>query len=592
MMRPLFAGFVSAVLAVPALIAQAPASDQDVILRAMTDEIDRSRALRVVDLDKPYYIEYQLEDADTLNAAASLGGLVTSERNRMRIPQVQVRTGGYDFDNTNHVYSGYYSGGRYDPDSWPLDNNYGILRQCFWLATDRAYKASLEALARKRASLKNAATTDTLPDFSKVEPVRSVQVVHLPGVDQAAWTNRVVKLSEIFNAYPELYQSAVETQVYRGIAYFANSEGTLERSPDIAVELRARASAQAADGMPLHDAATFASLEVDGLASDLDMRRAFTQVADNMRALLKAPVGESYSGPVLFEGTAAAQLVAQLIGDNLRVSRRPVSDPGRPAPFLSSDFESKLNSRILPEWIDVVDDATQKEWQGKRLDGYYPFDLEGVQPKPVIVVDKGVLKSFLTTRQPVRDMPGSNGHARLQGGYGARAAAISNLFVRASQAKPDAQLKAQLIDMIKRANKPYGMLVRKLDYPTSASFRELQGLFAGLAQSGSGSRPVSPPVLVYKVYPDGREELVRGLRFRGLNARALRDIVAASEENYQFDYVNNAAPFAMIGAGGFLAPTTVIAPSLLFDDVELERSTDELSRPPLVPPPPLEIAGR
>jgi TldD protein len=590
-MRALLAGFVSLALVVPQLRAQTAAPDQDPVLRSMLDEIERSRALRVVDLDKPYYIEYSLEDAETISASASMGGLLSSNRTRARIPQVQVRTGNYDFDNTNHVYSGYYSGARYDPETWPLDGNYGVLRQCFWLATDRAFKASLESLARKRASLKNAASLESLPDFVKMDPIRSTQPIRLPNADQAVWTERTVKLSELFNAYPELYRSSVEAQVYRGIAYFVNSEGTAERSPDVAVELRARASALAADGMPLHDAAVFASVDMDGIASDLDVRRAFTEVAENIRALVKAPVGEDYSGPVLFDGKAAAQLAAQLIGDNLRISRRPVTDPGRPAPYLASEFETRLNSRVLPEWIDVVDDATQKEWHGKRLAGYYQFDMEGVPPRPVLAIEKGVLKSFLTTRQPVRDMPGSNGHARLQGGYGTRAAAIGNLFVRASQAKPEAQLKAQLIEMIKQQNKPYGLLVRKLDYPTSASLRELRSLFAGMGQSG-GTRPVSPPVLVYKVYPDGREELVRGLRFRGLTARVLRDIVAASEETYTFDFVNNAAPFAMIGAGGFLAPTTVVAPSLLFDDVELERAQDELSKPPLVPPPPIEVAGR
>lgn len=592
MMRRMVAGLVSFALAASALLGQTAAQEQDPVLRAMLDELQRSSALRMVDLDKPYYIEYSLEDADTFNASASLGSLVVSNRSRARIPQVEVRIGGYDFDNTNHIYSGYYSGARYDPERWPLDNNYAILRQCFWLATDRAYKAALESMARKRAALKNAATTDSIPDFSKAEPVRSVQNVRLPNYDESQWTNRAVKLSGLFSAYPEIYTSSVNVQIFRGISYFASSEGSLERTVDNLAQITARASALAGDGMPLHDSATFAALESEGMPSELDTRRAFGEVADNVRALLKAPVGESYSGPVLFESMAAAQLFAQLVGDNLRVPRRPISEPGHPAPHLASDFETKLNSRVLPDWMDVVDDANQREWRGKRLLGYYPFDMEGVPPKPVVAIEKGVLKSFLTTRQPVRNVSGSNGHARLQGGYGAHSAAISNLFVKASEAKPAAQLKAQLIELCKQRGKPYGLLVRKLDYPTSASMRELQAEFAGMAQSGSNARPVSSPVLIYRVYPDGREELVRGLRFRGLTARSLRDIVAASEESYAFDFINNGAPFAMIGAGGYLAPSTVIAPALLFDEIELQRAEDELSKPPLVPPPPLDTATR
>lgn len=590
-MRSVAAAALALAAVAAALIAQSPAPADDTILKAMVDELDRSKALKVVDLDKPYYIEYLLEDADLLSASASLGALVNSSHSRARVPQVRVRVGDYAFDNTNHVYSEYYFGARYDPEQWPLDNNYGLLRQCFWLATDRAYKTAVEAIARKRATLKNTASTESLGDFSKAEPVRNIGSAKVPAVDDAAWTNRVVKTSELFSAYPELFKSNVMAQVYRGVAYFANSEGSVERSTDVLVQFSATASAQAADGMPVHDLAVLPALDPAHTPPDAEVRRVFSQVAENVRALLNAPPGESYSGPVLFDREAAAQLMAQLVGDNLRVPRRPVSEPGRPAPHVASEFESRMGSRVLPEWMDVVDDATQTEWKGHRLIGAYPFDVEGIPPKPVVAVEKGILKAFLTTRQPVRNAGGSTGHARLGGNYGVRTAAISNLFVRASESKPAADLKAQLLDLVKQRGKPYGIIVRKLDYPTSASVRELQSWFPGVTQSGGASRPVTPPVLAYRVYPDGREELVRGLRFRSLNSRALRDILAASQETWAFDFVNNAAPFAYPGAGGYLAPSTVVSPALLFDEVELERGQEELARPPLVPPPPIESAG-
>lgn len=253
--------------------------------------------------------------------------------------------------------------------------------------------------------------------------------------------------------------------------------------------------------------------------------------------------------------------------------------------FLPSEFETKLGSRILPDWIDVTDDPTQAVWNGRPLVGYEPFDLEGVSGKAVPVVEKGVLKNFLTTRQPVKNFPASNGHARLPGAYGARSAAITNLFIKASQAVPEADLKKKLIEMCKERSKPYGMLVRKLDFPYSAGGAELRQLAASSAQSGGSVRPLSPPLLVYRVYPDGREELVRGLRFRGVSTRSLRDILGASEETALFEYVNNAAPLAMLGAGGVLAPTSVIAPGLLFEEIEFEFPQEQLPKLPVVPPP-------
>ncbi len=86
---------------------------------------------------------------------------------------------------------------------------------------------------------------------------------------------------------------------------------------------------------------------------------------------------------------------------------------------------------------------SEPSWNGKPLIGFYPFDLEGVAPKAVSVIEKGILKSFLTTRQPIKGFPASNGHARLAGSYGASSAAIANLFMKASETTPLADLKKQ-----------------------------------------------------------------------------------------------------------------------------------------------------
>jgi hypothetical protein len=201
----------------------------------------------------------------------------------------------------------------------------------------------------------------------------------------------------------------------------------------------------------------------------------------------------------------------------------------------------------------------------------------------VNVIEKGTLKAFLTTRQPIKGFPVSNGHARLAGSFGASAAAIGNMFVKAGESTPLADLKKRLISMVQERNLPYGMLVRKLDFPYSGGAGDLQSLRQASQQAGA--RAVSPPLLVYRVYPDGHEELVRGLRFRGLSSRALRDILAASQETTLFSYINNGAPLAMMNQGGYLSPTSVVSPGLLFDEIEFEMPMDQLSKPAVVPPP-------
>jgi hypothetical protein len=196
-----------------------------------------------------------------------------------------------------------------------------------------------------------------------------------------------------------------------------------------------------------------------------------------------------------------------------------------------------------------------------------------------------VLKNFLLTRQPMRGFNGSSGHARLPGGFGSNLAAFGNLFVRASETVAPAELKRKMIEICKTRNKPYGILIRKMDFPSSASIDELRRLLTGSASSGGSAKAVSIPILAYRVYPDGREELVRGLRFRGFNARSFKDILAASDENFVFEFLDNSAPMALMGSGGTVAQSCVIAPSVLIDDLEMERMEEEFPKIPIVPPP-------
>lgn len=586
---------IARVLAVTTLLAASAAlllpqknnADDDPILRAMRDELDRSRELRAVGGgdDAPYFFSYDVTDTNQFQVAAVLGSPISVQRLHFRSPQIEVRTGSYDFDDTGHIFSGRYTGVRFDT-SFPLDDDYQALRESLWLGTDAAYKTAVESMSRKRAALNAAAAqTDKLADFSRVEPVKNIGKIARHKIDDAAWTARAVKLSSLFASVPEVLASGVDLQLLDGTTYLLTNEGTSLRYDDSLSRLYARAEGQATDGMMVRDAVSFQALDLDKFAPEGDMRKGVTQVAENVRVLVHAPLGESFSGPTLFEPEAAGQLMAQLLGDNLRAPRKPLAEPGRNINFLPSELETKIGSRILPEWMDVVDDPTQASWQGKPLAGFYEFDLEGVPGKPVSVVEKGVLKNFLTTRQPIRSSATSNGHARLPGGYGARSAAISNLFIKTSQNDSLAALKKKLIDMCKERNKPYGMLVRKLDYPFSAGRNELAALAQSGAQGGGSVRPISPPVLVYRVYPDGREELVRGLRFRGLSTRSLRDLQAASKETALFDYVNNGAPLAILGVGGMLAPTAIVSPALLFEEIEFEVPQEQLPKLPVVPAP-------
>ncbi|MBZ5608238.1 MAG: hypothetical protein LAP38_08275 [Acidobacteriia bacterium] len=569
------------------LLPGAGAQNPDPMLRAMQDELERSRKLHIESLDPLYFIEYRVEDSKVFSATANLGALVSTDESETRTPLVRVRVGNYDFDNSDHIYSDVSGGTRYDPNQLSIDNNYLAFRHVLWLATDRTFKSAEDAIARKRSALKNMNVPDRLPDFSKAAPVEAVLPVRTSAVDQKSWKDRVVKLSAIFSGYPQVLQSGAEIRISQSTNYLVNSEGTVERNSEDLAYLRVEARGLAPDGTSVRDAAMIQAFDAGGLPGEAELRRQVTELAEHVAALAQAPAGEAYDGPMLFEATAAAQLFGQVLGDNLKVTRKPITEPGRTAPYVPSELESRIESRILPEWMDVTDDPSQTQFRGQTLLGHYVYDIEGVAPQPLTLVEKGLLKSFLLTRTPaLKGFESSNGHARMTGGFGARAPGFGNLFIRASQTMPAADMKKTLIDMCQQRKKPYGILVRKLDYPSSASVAEFRRIASGSAQSG-GARPVVLPLLVYKVYPDGKEELVRSVRFRDLSTKSFKDIVAASAESSVFNFVDNNAPFALMGAGSYTASSSVIAPAILFDELELAPVEEEVSKPPIVPAPPL-----
>jgi len=558
--------------------AQNAAPSPDPLFRAMRDEIERSRQLSLPNLEPPYFIQYGVDEQETFTVSASLGGLLSRRRERFRSPEVQVRVGSYKFDNSN--FGGGGGGSRYDLERFPVENSYPVLRRYLWLETDSAYKGAVETLSRKRAALRNITQNEPLDDFAHAEPVHFIRDFQPLVLDAGAWANRVRALSAVFAQFPEVKFSTVDLEASQGGHYLENSEGTEVKVPESVTVLRVRAVAQAADGATVRDFVSFHALNVGGLLDEAELNRGAAEVARNVVALAHAPKGEDYNGPVLFEGAAGAQLFAQVLGENLTVTRRPEGGRGGGAP--AGELEGRIGARVLPDTFDVVDDPARKEWKGRPLFGSYDVDREGVPAKPLQVVEKGVLKSFLLTRQPVHGFEGSNGRARMPGRGGASVAGIGNLIVTSSGSVPAADLKGKLIELMRTRNKPYGMVVRKMDFPSTATTEEAQRVME--SQQGS-AHPVSLPLLVYKVYADGHEELLRGMQFHGLSARSLRDILAAGDDGAPFDFMDSAAPFALVGYASFATEACVVAPSVLIDDLELRAVVDEQPNLPLAPPP-------
>ena len=320
------------------------------------------------------------------------------------------------------------------------------------------------------------------------------------------------------------------------------------------------------------------------------MAAGIKKMAEELTALAKAPVMEEYIGPVLFTGQASAELFTQILAPHLSGERPPLAEDARMAQLqASSKLASRLNRRVLPRDISIVDDPTRTEFQKHPLLGAYKIDDQGIPAQPVKLVERGVLKSLLMSRRPRKEITNSNGHARA-GENGKPTASIGNLFITAEKGQSYDQLKKELIQLCKDQQMPFGLIVKTVDNP-SISGVDLS-ISSFLVRSGSNESQMTAPVMLYKVYAkDGREELVRGVSISELTVRSLKDIFAVGNDSYLLNRMLNggssssASLYAILSGQSSRAdglPCSIVAPSVLFEELEFKKDSGSQKNPPLL----------
>jgi TldD protein len=516
----------------------------DEVLSTMSSELERSKSrLKMENVATPYYIDYRISELDEYDAEAAFGALRQSQRTHTRSVRVVVRVGDYKQDS-------YYGAGTGVTEIAPLDNSRVAISRALWLATDRAYKEASEALAAKKALLSQFTADQPFDDFANAPRVESLGPLVKLEFEEKPWKETLERSSALFRTAPEI-QSLSASLRFRAVnEYFMNTEGTATRQGYTIYSLILGGSAQAADGMKLERSPYYVAAKLSELPAPDKIISDARKMVETLVALRNAPiVDEEYSGPVLFSNDAASDVFAGMIGANI-VGRRP--KPGESA-RVEGKFAASYKSRVLPDFLTVIDDPNMKTYLGQTLVGAYEIDEEGVRAATVPLVRSGELINYLLGREPIRDFPESNGHGRAAPGQ-PPLPNVSNLLVLAKPASSPEEMKNKLLQMCRDRGKSYAYRAETLG-------------------------PGYNPRLLYRVYEkDGHEELVRGAVFNELDTRTLRnDVVAAGDDSL----VNNRE-----GA----IPTTVIVPSILIDALEVKRNNAKNVKLPAFPPPSLTIS--
>jgi predicted Zn-dependent protease len=541
----------------PAAAPSAPATN-DPVLKAMQGELSRAVTELGKEEQHPYYVSYTVYDQDYVVLVGAYGSLLTSTVAQRRFADVTMRVGKPELDNTHGQSrsTGVTSG------SLPLGNDSDAIARVLWELTDREYKRAVPALLNVQTnSAVRAEEEDKSPDFSTEKPQTHIGTPATPPFDRTGWEGEIRRLSAAFRKYPLVYSANVVIQVQNSNSRMVSSEGSAIVSPNSSTRLIVEAQTRAEDGMDLLRVETFQAPTAKELPSEAELTAKIDKMAADLSQLRKAPVAEPYDGPALLSGRAAAVFFHEVLGHRLEGHRQRDEEEGQ-------TFTKKVGQEVLPKFLSVTDDPTVHEIAGIKLAGSYDYDNEGSPAQHVDVIKDGVLKNFLMSRMPIKNFSNSNGHGRNQPGL-MPTGRQGNLIVTSTQTVPEAQMRQKLIDEVKKQGKPYGLYFDDIQGGFTLTTRQLPQAFQVL------------PVIVYKIYADGRpDELVRGVDIVGTPLAALTRILTTGDQPHVFNGV--------CGAESGQVPVAAVAPSMLFSEMEVQKRAHEHERPPLLPPPGFE----
>ena len=533
----------------------------DPILSAMQQELSRSFENLKKTPVPLYFLSYQLTDNRSIGVSASSGALTSSSDTITRILDTDLRVGDYSLDNTHPLRD---LGGEMDFGDQlnrpriPLDNDPDALRVALWHETERKYRQAVQHFQKVKADVQvKIEAEDRSGDFSRATPEKHFEAPAPFSFDKAAWEKKLRKFTSAFTGHAEIMENSAEVDAEVETRRYVNSDGSTIQISSPYFRIVISATAKASDGMELPLQQTYMSFRPDGLPDDATIFNDVNHMVEMLVALTKAPLTEPYTGPAILSGRASGVFFHEIFGHRVEGQRQKNEGEGQ-------TFKKRVNQSVLPDFLSVYSDPRLKELTGTELMGYYEYDDEGVKARRVVVVDKGILKNFLMSRAPIEGFDQSNGHGRRQQGY-AVVARQSNLVVESAKMVSRAELKKQLIEQIKAQNKPYGLY-----------FDDIEGGFT-LTQRVMPNAFNVRPTVVYRIYPDGREELVRGVDLIGTPLIAFSKIVATDDQVAVFN--------GICGAESGWVPVSAASPGLLVSQIEVQRKEKSQERAPILPAP-------
>jgi predicted Zn-dependent protease len=520
------------------------------LARVAEQELQRAmRVMRIPRHPRPYFISYLIRDREDWRLQAKYGSLVSDLHDRSRNAFADVRVGSYRSDHLRH-------GGLEDNDkeaesygytNLPYGSGTDGLRHGLWMLTDARYREAVESLLSKRShEVTYLDRNRHLRAFERRAPIVDFADSDLPEVDVDHWRDYVEQTSRVTKRFSAIKDSHVEFQVDYTTRVFVDSEGTRVADSTAIWSLECYLWLLSARGDSFPWTLKYIVTDPAELPDTRRFQREIRETIGNLERLAQAKPLRAFSGPALLEPIPAGLLVHEALGHRLEGNRLLSSGEGQ-------TFKDSLGESVLPEFLSIYDDPTLERFEGRSLVGHYRYDDEGVPARRAELVTRGKLTGFLTTRTGSVPRQRSNGHAR-SAHHERPISRMGTLVVEAANGSGDNELRGTFLEEIRRQGVPFG--VRIVDALSGETATDAYNFQAFLGEVH----------LAAKVFPDGREEWIRGVNFVGTPLNAVRGIVAAGTR-YRVDN-------AFCGAESGYVPVSTISPALVISELELQAKPD------------------
>ena len=540
-----------------ASVSIAQAQEKDPLVDIIKEELQREMSHLSKEEYPPYYLAYSVDDYAYYQLYTSKGSVISENQDKGRIMSCQLKVGSFELDNTRDVsgYGSYYMGN--NSVTIPMENDTRAIRQFMWSLTDKAYKKARDDY--KTVLNSDLGEKENVGDYSKGEQHRYVEpfIANPTEFDKQAWKAFLQKITGSLQEVEDLIAGDAYLNVANERKYLISNEGSeiVQNFPRFEVYISASVLAKDKTEVPLY-LSYYGIVEQDlpsleSIAADVEALKT------KLDQLKMAPKADPYTGPAIFSADVSGVFFHEIFGHRMEGHRLKNESDGQ-------TFKDKLGQYVLPNYLSVISDPTMEKFENIRLTGFYKYDDEGVKARKVDLVTDGKLSNFLMSRTPMEHFTNSNGHGRSQSGL-TPVSRQSNLIITSTQRNTMEDLKKKLIKLCKKQKKSYGYL-----------FKSVTGGFTNTDRYSTNSFNITPTE-VYRIYTDGREELIRGVDVIGTPLAMFSEISATGSEYKTF--------FGYCGAESGSIPVTATAPAILVNKIETQKKPSFEINLPLLPGP-------